>query len=168
MWANSQSFLRLLSLCCVWATMVLWWFPYPRGRHIGLGLLTEWISGGDTAAFSRHIVNTSVGASLTDTTCLDIHEVVCNEEKAVQGSRICVVMFVPWVHAGLTCVGLCSYIRFLLHSDGQRKGTSGTRTSLRLLCRLLVKDIDGATSFTYRVESIIQQFILPASRTHVR
>ena len=31
----------------------------------------EWSSRGDTAVFDRLIVNTSVGAPLTDTACLD-------------------------------------------------------------------------------------------------
>ena len=40
-----------------------------RGK-LRLGLF-EWSSRGDTAVFDRRIVNTSVGAPLTETACLD-------------------------------------------------------------------------------------------------
>ena len=40
-------------------------------EKLRLGLF-EWSSRGDTTVFDRRIVNTSVGAPLTDTTCLDV------------------------------------------------------------------------------------------------
>ena len=153
MWANSQCLLSHFLLRCLWIMVVLWWFP------IRLSLSTEWISGGDTAAFKRRIVN------ISKTVCLDARDIVFNEEKTMQGSRICVVMFIPWSHAGLTCVECCKDIRVLLYSDGQRKHTAGTLVSFRALRRLLVGNV---IHHTYRVGNIIQQFILPASRTYVR
>ena len=52
------------------AVCELGWFfgdyHIPQGEIILLGLF-EWSSKGDTAAFDRRIVNTSVGAPLTDT-----------------------------------------------------------------------------------------------------
>ena len=47
-------------------SMVLSIFHREKKR---IGLLNEWISGSNTAAFNRHIVNTSVGAPLTDIAC---------------------------------------------------------------------------------------------------
>ena len=61
----SQCLLPPFSFSCLWIMMVLWWYPYPTVRKVTLGLLTEWISGGDTAAFNSHIINSSVGAPLT-------------------------------------------------------------------------------------------------------
>ena len=63
-------------------------------ENLRLGLF-EWSSRGDTAVFDRRIVNTSVGAPLTDTAGLDALQVVCNKVKTIQGSRICLVVFIP-------------------------------------------------------------------------
>ena len=52
---------------------LLWFFgDYHtlQGETKILGLF-EWSSSGNTAAFNHRIVNTSVGAPLTDTACLD-------------------------------------------------------------------------------------------------
>ena len=61
-------------------------------------------------------------------------------------------MFIPWFHTGPACVECYKDIRVLLYSDGQSKRTAGMITSLRTLHRLLVKNIDGATSFIRRME----------------
>ena len=147
-WNEVQWLLPPFSLCYSLIMMVLWWFPYTTRRKIRLGMLTEWISVGDTSAFKRYIVNTSMGAPLTDTACLDPRGCVCNEVKTIQGSPICIVMFIPWSHAGRTCVECCKDIRVLQYIDGQRnKRAAGTLASLPALRRLAVEDIGGATSF---------------------
>ena len=118
--------------------MVLWWLPYPKGRN------QDWAcsSGAQEATprFDRRIFNTSVGAPLTDTACLDRCTRWCVMEW------ICLVIFISWSHAGLTCVECCKDIRVLLYSDGQRKHTAEL-TSLCALHRRLEKDTGGATSF---------------------
>ena len=45
-------------------SMVIPILPHRKKNKLGL---FEWSSRGDTAVFNRHIVNTSVGAPLTDT-----------------------------------------------------------------------------------------------------
>jgi len=80
---------------------------------------------------------TPVLEHLSQTLHAQMHEIVCNEVKTMQGSRICVVCLFGDL-MGLTCLEYCKDIRVLLYSDGQRKRTAEF-TSLRALRRHLVK-----------------------------
>lgn len=117
MWANFQCFLP--SIFLYFHPMVKRW----------LALLTEWISGGDTAPFNRYIVAAVEHISWTSHAYM--HEIGCNEMKTIQGSRIYLVIFIlPWSQAGITCVECCQDIRALRYNDDQRRRTARIYTSL--------------------------------------
>ena len=117
-------------------------------------VITEWISGGDTATFDRHIVNTSIWAPLI--CCM----LTCTKLYAMN-----------WKH----CM-VHEYAPSCLYSDLTRniETTRGSIQQERLLffaCSSSTFDKRYRWSnviYTYRVGDIIQQFVLSASRTHVR
>ena len=118
MWAKSQcSSPPLLTLLFVnfYGSLVV---TISHREKLRLGLF-EWSSRGYTAAFDRHIVNTIVGAPLT------VPAIVCNKVKTIQGSWICLVIFIPWSRAGLTCIRCLEEDIYCHYSNSQKNHVAG-------------------------------------------
>ena len=149
--------------------MVLWWFSYLTGSKIWMGMLTEWISGGETATFTHYIALTPA---------LERRWRTYHRYRVLRCTRLCVFWSennsgldardrVFWSENNSGLMNLPPCIKCLRMFEYFNTATENTHFSACSSSTFGKRYQWSNVLYTYQVGNIIQGFILPASRTHV-